>query len=235
MAKDFVGIGRNIDIDIDSEQVIQLKCDPMFRAELEEAIREMARVARVIVTKDHESAKKIIANRGKAVGPRRGTGNMRKSIQPYAGRSARGQVHRVGPATLVGTISAGSRRAPYTEFVHEGTFPHMIRARPGGVLSFYGSNPGTYTISRRSLIPEALLTPAGQKARARRIKLGGRSRMRLNDPDTFTGDQTFTRASRAVVVTEVDHPGYRGNKFLNKAVGIVMAKRYGKALPARLL
>lgn len=224
----------NVEVHVDSSGQIFVKAHRDLAKELGKALREIADLAREIVKREHHR-----------------TGRMGRSIQPYRGRSAK--IVQTGPTTISGTVTAGSRLAPYTRFVHEGSFPHKIRARkPGGKLSFVGAGQQgrkTFTRTRlRRLNDEEWTnlefngTPEEYNAAVRRHnrrvadwKAGRNSWMRHRDADTTVDETTHTYKARRVVIDEVDHPGYRGHRFLNQAAAIVIARRYGGGvnLPAR--
>ena len=218
---------KSLSVDVDSDGQIQVKCHPMFAKELEKLIRDIASMSRKIVRKDHSK-----------------TGKLEKSIQPYAGRSARGHVKRVGPHTLVGTVTAGSSRAKYARHVHEGTRPHIIRARPGGVLAFtsdkrYGRTH--FFRNRRELMSEAELDElemsgvgdeyyyaVRRRNRRHRDWAAGRdSFIHSHDADTKLVTEKIKYAEHSVVVDQVNHPGYQGHRFLNQAAAIVVGHLYG--------
>lgn len=222
------GFGRSIHVDIDSEGRLQAKCHPMYAKELGKVIREIAELAREIVRKEHSK-----------------THRLERSIQPYAGRSAASHIRRTGPTTISGTVTAGSTRAPYARYVHEGTLPHVIRPRKAnGALSFvsdkrYGRTH-FFRRERRLLTNQEIddiydtgNTEEWQRAYNRRMrrhrdwKAGRESFMRDTDFDVATETVKHKYAARKVVVPEVHHPGYRGHRFLNQAAAIVVGRRYG--------
>lgn len=213
-----------------------VKAHHSLAKELGKALRDIADLARDIVRAEHDK-----------------TGRLLRSIQPYKGRAA--QVRMEGPTTLVGTVSAGSSRARYARAVHEGSRRHIIRARPGGALSFIGSGRnGRKTFSRTTLrlaTNEELdqlsfneVPGSGEYDRAYRRRMrrhrdwnaGRNSFMRHRDADVFADETEHDYASRRVVVDEVNHPGYKGHRFLNEAAAIVIGRRYGRGavnLPRR--
>lgn len=219
---------QSLSVDIDSDGELQIKCHPMFARELEKIIRDIASMARKIVAKDHSKTRKL-----------------ERSIQPYAGRSARSHVRRVGPHLLVGTVTAGSARAPYAKYVHEGTLPHIIRARqPNGSLSFVTDkrNGRTHYFrkSRRLMTEGELddleLTGVGDeyyyavRRRNRRYKdweAGRESFMHDSDADVVVERTRHKYSDRKVVVDQVRHPGYKGHRFLNQAAAIVVSRNGG--------
>lgn len=205
--------GNRIDVDVDDEGRFMLKTDPMFAKELGRALREIAGMARTIVRTEHEHPRKVIVNR--QVVTKKASGNLRRSIQPYAGRAAK--IHKTSPHTISGEVSAGSSRAKYARFVHEGTRPHQITARPGRMLTFYGRSRSRI-VSRTSLEHVNYgngRRSATKKAVTRQVKVGGNERV--------------------VVVQSVNHKGYAGHRFLNQAAAIVLSRRYGAVVPAALV
>ena len=223
-----------IDVDVDDDGRFMLKTDPMFAKELGRALRDIAGLARKIVATEHEKPRKTIVNRQVVTKP--ATGRLRRSIQPYAGRAAR--IHKTSPHTISGEVTAGSARARYARYVHEGTLPHVIRARkPGGVLVFYGQKNGSFIRRRIKLRDESMLRPDQLKYRNDRKHLyeQGRRRLRTRDKDTYLDEETVKRADRVVAVPEVNHPGYRGHRFLNQAAAIVLSRKYGASIPSALV
>lgn len=67
------------------------------------------------------------------------TGNLGRSIEEDA-------IRFVGPFRVETGVTA---KANYAGFVHDGTRPHVIRARPGGVLAFPGAGGTVYAASVR--------------------------------------------------------------------------------------
>lgn len=221
--------GRNVDVDVDDNGRLQVKTHPMFAKELGKALREIADLARKIVDTEHSK-----------------TFALRRSIQPYKGRAA--SVQRTGPNTISGTVTAGSAKAPYARFVHEGTKAHKIHASPGKLLSFRGSGKGgskTFSRTRLRLMTDddwavydntqnqALLREHDRAARRsnRRGVAEARGlrwdRLRRRDADVVHETETFDYAERRVVTSSVNHPGYSGHQFLNQAAAIVVSRRYG--------
>lgn len=212
-----VSFEQSIEIDIDNDGALQLKCHPQFSKELGKFAREIAELARIIVNKEH-----------------RISGKLGRSIQPYKGRSA--NVRREGPHRLAASVTAGSTRAPYARYVHEGNAPHEIWARkPGGKLSFRGSGKQgrkTFKVTTKKLLPDELLSPGGREDRNRKGR-GPRRRLRYADRDVYTEDVEHTYAERNVVIDHVNHPGYSGHRFLNEAA-VVVARRYAGIGPSNI-
>lgn len=232
-----------VTVEVDSSGQIMVKARAGLERELGKALRDIAEMAREIVRAAHDK-----------------TGRLRRSIQPYRGRSA--NVRMVGPTTIAGTVSAGSRLAPYARFVHEGTRPHMIRPRkPGGSLSFVGAGRyGRKTFTRKTmrLLTDAewddwgalvdstsLTSPLRHEynkavrrsnRRIADINAGRRTHLRRRDLDVAIEETEQPYANRRVVVDEVHHPGYKGHRFLNEAAATVIGRRYGRGsvnLPRR--
>jgi hypothetical protein len=216
-----------LEVKIDDDGQLQVKCRPMFVRELRKILREIDQTARGLVRTRHHV-----------------TGKLERSIKPTG-------VRKIHPHRIAGSVTAGSSRAPYARFVHDGARAHVIRARkPGGRLSFtvkHGSKNGSTTYTRDVLRPlrahhmENMPTSwaeAARKRRAERISYaeihGKPMRRRISDADLYTDTETHSYAGRKVVVAEVNHPGYRGDRFLNEAAAIVVGGRGGRVnLPKR--
>ena len=116
------------------------------------------------------------------------------------------KVKDLNQSAVYGTVSAGSARAPYARYVHNGTRPHVIYARPenkSGMLRFHWAkrmtivNPG-YRKQKPGLGDDIYATHAAPV-------------FRLN-PGEFIGPM-------------VGHPGNRPNPFLVKAAAAVTGYR----------
>ena len=228
--------GRSVEVDVDNDGKFFVKCHPMFSKELAKALREIADEARSLIRRRHENPPAHVRGR-------RSTGNLRRSVQPYKGRAA--VIKQVGPTTIAGTVTAGSRRAPYARYVHEGTRRHIITPRkPGGALSFVSATRhGRKTFKRvqRELLSVAEIDAifdtgnvdeynAAYARRMRRLrdwKSGRQSFMRPSDLDTKLTESRQAYNPYTVVVDKVNHPGNRRSRFLVVAAHQVVAKRYG--------
>lgn len=100
-------------LDIDGQDQLSIKCHKMFAWHLSRLLKEIEREARLIVRTNHPG----------------GTGNLASSIH------SDGITHRTS-RHVWGTVSAGSSKAPYAKFVHNGTKGHIRTAQPGKGYAF---------------------------------------------------------------------------------------------------
>jgi len=150
--------------------------------ELESILDRIARQAKVIVERpgNHPYSK---------------TGRMRESIgtTPIKG---------VNQYSVTGSVTAGGDLAPYAVYVHEGTRPHVIKARPEnptGMLRFYWVKRGTY-------VTEEL----------RRVTVVGDTGKKSEVEALYSVEKPY--APRLFIGPKVNHPGQRRPKpFLIKA------------------
>jgi len=115
------------------------------------------------------------------------TGNMRRSIQ----RSSAKSLVSVNQAAVRGAVTAGSRRAPYTKYVHNGAARHVIHARPSnptGMLRFTWKKAGHYTRDVTRTDPKTGLD--------------------------VTRSEQFRYADRLFIGPSVSHPGSKPKPFL---------------------
>lgn len=177
----------SLSVDVDNEGKLQIKCRPMFRRELKRYLRDISMVARELVDKRHSTPMPNYVH----------TGRLKRSIHP-------GPIKDLNGSRISGTVTAGSRLAKYARFVHEGTLPHLITAKPGKYLAFKWAGR---TFERESIT---------WSTDRRGIKRGTRT------------TETVELADRDVAVKQVKHPGYRGDRFLNQAAAIVVGAHGGK-------
>lgn len=97
----------SLTMQLDDDGQLMIKCAPMFKRELRKILREIEEGARRRVLRQHEK-----------------TGKLRRSIHARP-------VKQAGPHRISGSVTAGSRLAPYARYVHDGTTVHEITPRPG--------------------------------------------------------------------------------------------------------
>lgn len=122
------------------------------------------------------------------------TGNLTRSIE-------RTPIRDVNQHSVKGSVTAGGPIAPYARFVHEGTRPHIIRARPEnptGMLRFYWVRRGDFT---KALHHDA----------AGRFTTADRAMKTVH----FTGG--YSENGSLFIGPSVRHPGSRPKPFLLKA------------------
>jgi hypothetical protein len=96
-----------------------------------------------------------------------------RSLAPkVTGRLASSIGHRVDRAdgrSASGTVSTDGRMARYDKYVLEGTLPHAIEARSGGVLAFNvgGSTVFAKRVQHPGTKAQDFITPAAEPAEAR--------------------------------------------------------------------
>jgi hypothetical protein len=176
---------------LDKDDVLQIKCRPVFEKELKKYLKAIARTARRMVNEQHkEYSRRHIF----------GYSRLERSIHPSEIKKI--HAHRIG-----GTVTAGSRLAPYARFVHEGTRPHRIDAKPPkNYLAFIWKN----RVGRVVIKEQA-------------YKLVNRDAIPI--PGEFNTTWGIGKiADRRVVVDTVLHPGYRGDPFLNRAARVIVKK-----------
>jgi hypothetical protein len=139
------------------------------------------------------------------------TGALERSIQVGPIKTT------AGGQRLVGTVKAGSRLAPYAWYVHEGAKPHRMPKEgdsmgKGSMRFWMPEKPSrTYTVKARQAYYAA--GPRGGKIKLFRdvtktVTVGG---------GPGVGD-----------TKRVNHPGYKGDPFLNRAA-IRAVRKYGGA------
>lgn len=87
-----------------------------------------------IMRRKGDAVLRAIANQARVNVPVR-TGNMGRTI-------GTDPMQPTGPFSMSGSVFAGGPQAPYTVPVHEGSKPHIIRARRAPMLSFYWAKVG---------------------------------------------------------------------------------------------
>lgn len=199
----------SLSVEVDNDGELQIKCRPMFDRELRKILREIKDYAREIVRREHSHKPKRVPRMRRADDPRHsgGTGKLRRSIQV-------GAIRGINQHRIAGTVSAGSRLAPYARYVHEGTLPHVIRARAGGALAFVHTGR---TSTRRVV--------TGSRRVGEDVNTKGKWHL-----EPVFGKSSKPLTDRLVLVPypdTVNHPGYHGDRFLNAAAAIVIGGRYG--------
>ena len=147
------------------------------------------------------------------------TGAMMQSIQPTA-------IKRIHPHRIAGSVRAGGPEARYTPFVHEGSKPHFIPAPPGGYLAFdWKGRMG----SRWTAYPGIDMLTGDDIVYKRGPRKGQQKMYYEREPAAI--------ADKRVVIGHpggVNHPGFRGFRFLNYAAAIVVGAEGGRInLPRR--
>lgn len=173
---------------LDRDGVLQIKTRRMFKRELENTLERIARRAKRIV-----SDKDLYR-----------TGNMLRSIEPT-------QIKRVHAHRIAGSVRAGGPTAPYAEYVHNGSRPHIIAAKPGKYLAFdWKGRTG------RVVVREQAYTLVNRDA--------------VPIPGKFNNTWGVGPIKdRRVVVDSVNHPGFGGYRFLNRAANEVVGSEGGRA------
>lgn len=229
----------SLEVKLDSDGQLQIKTRPIFDKEMRKILREISDTAREIVKRYHEKPRKRVVSGRVVTVP--ATGNLRRSISP-------GTVKGLGPHRIQGTVTAGSSKAPYAWYVHEGAREHDIWPKKiDGVLVFAGKSMKGNTYKRDVVklltdaeieeLPKAWRTKAQRYREHRRASersSGRRMRRRPYQPDVYTDTQEFDYADRAVVVPSVHHPGNKPNRFLWAAAARVVSQHGGRVnLPGR--
>lgn len=192
----------------DSDEMMFLKCHPMFERELRKALKKIENIARDDVRANHHK-----------------TGKLMRSIHAQPIKTLR------GGKRVYGTVEAGSRLAPYAGFVHNGTRPHVIRGRNGGMLDFWwkGGRRGRKAVQVWEPLKRA--TDAIHNPRNPKYRLHDTGR-KTSRGDAIMEHQVLRNrwdhnaplGNRRVVVRKVNHPGYEGDPFLTRAMAIVAAE-----------
>lgn len=222
---------QSFELNLDSDGEIQVKVHPLFEHELRKILKDIADRAREDVLRTHFK-----------------TGKLAASIRPDP------IIRKQGAHRILGTVSAGGRDAYYAKYVHNGTRAHIIRAKPGGWLAF------DWPAARRAQHPTRshfkveyprlltkdeveFLSPRGQgRARLYRQKRiawekANKRKMRIKyyQPDTTVEEKTYPYAERVgkqrMIVKQVHHPGYKGDRFLVQAAAEVVG---GHKVPGRI-
>ena len=111
---------KNIDFFPDDQGKIRLHCDKMFTWHLSRLLKQIEKEAKLIVLRENSTYSK----EGK---------KLMNSIKSDG-------VSKIGSRNIRGSVSAGGAKAPYAKFVHDGTKPHRITAKPGKLLVFQWEN-----------------------------------------------------------------------------------------------
>ena len=111
---------QNIDFFPDDQGKIRLHCDKMFTWHLTRLLKQIEKEAKAIVLRENSTYSK----EGK---------KLMNSIKSDG-------VSKIGSRNIRGSVSAGGAKAPYAKFVHDGTKPHRITAKPGKLLVFQWEN-----------------------------------------------------------------------------------------------
>ncbi len=207
---------------LDEYGQFSVKCSPLFRRELRKMLKSIERVSRRIVAKDHRKY-----SGGGPRGPRR-KGSLMRSIHAQPIKDL------PGGRRISGTVTAGSRIAPYARYVHEGTEPHPIQAKKANALSF------DWKYRRGRIVTYETHTFNGIEDAKTHMRKSNNRKATLSSyrkEDGMWGYRT-TKArwgvgdirGRSVVVPYVDHPGQDGNPFLNRAAAVMVAKYGGRVM-----
>jgi hypothetical protein len=192
-----------LSVDLDADGQIRIKCNPMFKRKLNEVLREIERRARADVRARH--------NR---------TGKLERSIHAQ-------KQHKsiAGGKRITGTVTAGSRLAPYARYVHEGTNPHIIMAKPGKVLAFiWKGRVSKGRLKRMSTAAPVGALAAAARGRTRNSTRGGvksAAQIGVQEGDRYNAGVPIN--DRRVVVKMVHHPGNEADRFLNAAAAQTVA------------
>lgn len=195
---------KNLEVKINKKGDLVAQCDPMFRRELKQVLKDISEDARYLVRRDHERS-----------------GRLRRSIKP-------GPVKKINQYRIGGTVTAGSRLAPYAEYIHDGFgqagrggAKHIIKPRHKKTLMWLG----------KEFAKDRVVTH-GKTLGSRRF---GKPGQRRGYKEHFVGyEYNETYNFQKVFPRWVEHPGYKGDKFLNAAAASVVDKRLGKVkLPRR--
>lgn len=215
--------GKNLTLQLDSDRKLLIKAKPGFERELKRALKEIKTEARHSVRINHSKYSK--AEDGKA-------GRLEKSIQVGEVFTKNRRLH--------GTVTAGSRLAPYANCVHDGTKAGIRRVRnPSKAFSFeWKGRTGTgYATGQYGGID---VDSARDSADPR---TGGAGDFRLADfqyvrgkrkgeMKTFSERVPITLKPKKVMVKQVNHPGNKADPFLNNAA-IKVIRKYGGARKQR--
>ena len=186
---------NSLELDIDRDGTIFVKTKPIFEKELRNLLKEIERAARFYVGRKHHKTGKLQRSI-----------HARREIKKYAGGK------RIG-----GIVTAGGRNAPYAHYVHDGTRPHIIEAKPGKFLWFKGNK-----VNRKRTVVGKRLVAKGMP-----IDIGGKIVMGQDAYDDVIGPGLKTLdQERLFRVRKVNHPGYRGDPYLVNA-SIVVVRRHG--------
>lgn len=185
---------------LDEYDQFSVKCSPLFRRELRKMLNSIERTARRIVDREH---RRYSNKNGKGK-------RLMRSIHAQPIRDL------PGGRRISGTVTAGSRLAPYARYVHEGTEPHEITPKKANALSFeWKYRRGRVVVMNKEEITRR------QAGRDQNAENGKYYRMKAR-----WGVGPI--ADRSVVVEYVNHPGQDGNPFLNRAAAVMIAKYGGR-------
>lgn len=189
-----------LEVNLDSEGRLLVKANPLFARELRKVLRDVESTARQLVGATHTK-----------------TGRLRRSIHAQPLKTI------AGGKRITGTVSAGSRLAPYARYVHEGSRAHVIKARKADALSFHGK----YTLITRYVSVRTNIRKQVVDYRTGLPKT-------INAAQTQFQKRTSVGPPGRVTVRKVNHPGYGGDPFLNKAARVVVLRYGGRAnMPMR--
>lgn len=206
----------SLTMQLDDDGKLMIKCAPMFKRELRKILREIEDEARELVRRNHGAPDKDGTKR---------TGRLRRSIHA-------GDITQVHPRRISGTVSAGSRLAPYARYVHEGTKPGVRTVRrPGSYFAFeWHGRTGRVmeTWAGEGLDESVVKGSRGVKV----VPLTYTRGPLKGQQKTYSGWTTGPIKNKKVAVKSINHPGYKGDKFLN-AAAIKVVRRYGGTVKRR--
>lgn len=181
----------NLEVKLDSNGQIAFRCRPIFRKELKKLLKNVSDDARMLVQANNTR-----------------TGALRRSIKP-------GPIKGVNQYRITGTVTAGSRLAPYAKYVHDGTKRHIIKPRHKKTLMWLGKEFAKDRVVTR-----------GKTLGSRRFGKPGEKRGYRDF--TVSYEYNETNNFQKVFPRWVDHPGYRGHPFLWRAAAKNVTRRGGK-------
>lgn len=193
----------------DSDDMMFLKCHPMFERELRKALNKIEKIAREDVRANHHK-----------------TGKLMRSIHAEPIRTL------PGGRRVYGTVNAGSRLAPYANIIHNGAKEHPITARPGKLLDFWwkGGRRGRKAVQvwePLKRIDERWHHKGNPKFRT--VSIGKtKSGLDIQQGQVLRNrwDYNAPLGNKRVNVKRVLHPGVTADPFLTRAMAIVAAE-YG--------
>ena len=209
--------GKNLTLQLVSDQKLLVKAKPGFEREVRRALNEIKTEARHSVRINH--SKYSSAKAGNA-------GPLEKSIQISKVVLKNRRLH--------GTVTAGSRLAPYANCVHDGTKPGIRRVRnPRRAFSFVWTGRTGTGYQTRQLSPSDADVEDYRNwvwwSRAGDFKLSDYKYSRGPRKGQFksvTEKVEIDLKDKKVMVKQVNHPGNKADPFLNNAA-IKVIRKYG--------
>ncbi len=190
---------KNLEVRLDSKGNLAVVCNKMFKRELKRLLQDISDDARMLV----------LANNNR-------TGALRRSIKP-------GPIKNVNQYSITGTVTAGSRLAPYAFYVHNG----FGQAANGGEKHIIKPTGGRKT----------LMWLGKERIKVRKVTHGktlgtrrfGKPGQRRGYKEHFVGyDTVETSNFQKVFPRWVEHPGYKGHPFLWRAAAKNVDQNLGK-------